>query len=340
MAPRVAAITGITGQDGSYLTELLLARGYRVFGLVRRSSQGNTGLLPVGHERLTLVPGDVLDLPSVLDLLTAAAAAAVDGEPEVYNLAAQSHVHASFDSPAYTTQVDALGALHVLEGVRRVCPRARLVQASTSEMFGSSPPPQSESTPMMPCSPYAASKLYAYWAVRTYRESYGLHASNAVSFNHESERRGAAFVTRKIAAEAARWAVTGKSELRLGNLDARRDWGHAADYVRALWLIAGHDTADDFVVATGESHSVREFFTAAFEYAGAAVQFAEDGRSAVDARTGEVLLTVDDSLRRPTEVPHLRGDARKLRAATGWVPVVDFGGLVRRMVSHEIQALV
>ena len=343
---RAALITGITGQDGSYLAELLLAKGYAVFGLLRRNSSGAMNLHRlrhlVGHERLTLLCGDVLDLASLADALTAARAAAGDDRLEVYNLAAQSFVQASFEAPLYTVHVNALGAFNVLEAVRRCgAPDVRVCQASTSEMFGASAPPQGEATPFWPRSPYGVSKLCAYWAVRNYREAYGLFACNALSFNHESERRGPEFVTRKVSLGVARLATDAAAPpLALGNLDARRDWAHATDVVAAMWQMLQLDVPDDYVVGTGEHHSVREFVEAAFEVAGMAVEWRGQGAEevGVDAETGRALVVVDQAMVRPAEVDWLHADASKLRAATGWVPRVDFRELVGRMVRRDVAA--
>lgn len=340
---RAALITGITGQDGSYLAELLLGKGYAVFGLLRRNSSGALNLCRlehlVGHDRLTLLSGDVLDLASLTDAVSAAARAAAGDRLEVYNLAAQSFVQASFEAPLYTMHVNALGALNVLEAVRRCgSPDARICQASTSEMFGASAPPQSETTPFWPRSPYGVSKVCAYWAVRNYREAYGLFACNALSFNHESERRGPEFVTRKVTQGVARLAADPAAPpLALGNLDARRDWAHAADVVRAMWDMLQLDAPDDFVVCTGRQHSVREFVEAAFAAAGVELRWRGSGLAEVgeDAGTGRALVAVDPALVRPAEVDWLQGDASKLREATGWTPAVGFRELVERMVASD-----
>lgn len=339
---RAALITGITGQDGSYLAELLLGKGYAVFGLVRRTSSGNLGRLRhvQGHERLTLLCGDVTDLASLMDAAAAAARAAGGDRLEVYNLAAQSYVMASFEAPLYTAHVNALGTMNVLEAVRRCgAPDARVCQASTSEMFGASPPPQAEGTPFWPRSPYGVSKVFGYWAVRNYREAYGMFACSAMSFNHESERRGPEFVTRKVSMGVARLAADPAAPpLALGNLDARRDWGHAVDVVRAMWQMLQLDSADDYVVCSGEHHSVREFVEEAFLAAGLSLRWRGEGAGEVgeEEATGRPLVTIDPAMTRPAEVEWLHGDASKLRAATGWEPRVDFRELVARMVRADL----
>ena len=343
---KTALITGIAGQDGSYLAELLLDKGYAVVGLLRRNSSGALNLHRLehlrGHDRLTLLCGDVTDLASLTDAVVAAEAKAAGDRLEVYNLAAQSFVGASFDAPLYTVHVNALGAMNVLEAVRR-CGAAdvRVCQASTSEMFGASAPPQSEATPFWPRSPYGVSKLCAYWAVRNYREAYGLFACNALGFNHESERRGPEFVTRKISLGVARQvADPAAPPLALGNLDARRDWSHASDVVEAMWRMLQLDAPGDYVVGAGEDHSVREFAEAAFAAAGVTLRWNGRGVDEVgeDAATGRALVVVDPALVRPAEVDHLHADASKLRAATGWLPRVGFRDLVARMVGADLVA--
>lgn len=343
---QTAFITGVTGQDGSYLAELLLGKGYRVHGLMRRSSSFNTSriehLMTAGFSaRLSLHFGDMTD-PGSLHRVLAVIRAESPRVLEVYNLAAQSHVKVSFEMPAYTAQADGVGVVNILEGIRLAgfaCP-VRFCQASTSEMFGASPPPQSEATPFYPRSPYAAAKAFGYWAVRNYREAYGMFACNSIAFNHESERRGKTFVTRKITQGVARISRGSSSPLELGNLDARRDWGHAADYVRAMWLMLQHESPDDYVVATGEQHSVREFVETAFRAAGMPVYWCGSGPEETGRLldTHEVVVRVSPRYFRPTEVDSLLGDASKLRAATGWSPEVSFPDLVRRMVLHDLAA--
>lgn len=310
-----ALIIGITGQDGSYLAELLLKKGYEVHGLVRRSSVGNLQRLVGILDRLTLHFGDLADSSSLFDVLGHAA------PQEIYNLGAMSDVKISYQSPIYSAEVTGVGALRVLEAVRQLRLPARIYQASSSEMFGSSPPPQSETTPFHPRSPYGCAKVFAYNAIVNYREAYGLHVSNGILFNHESPRRGENFVTRKIAKAVGRIVRGEQKDLYLGNLEARRDWGFAGDYVAAMWLMLQQDRPDDFVVATGEAHSVREFAAAAFGAAGL---------------NWEEFVKTDSSLFRPAEVEHLRGDARKAREQLGWQPAVSFSGLVKMMVEAEL----
>ncbi len=321
MAPR-AFITGITGQDGSYLAELLLAKGYEVHGLKRRSSSFNTSRVdPIYqdfHEpqpRFFLHYGDLTDASSLARLLD-------EIRPdEVYNLAAQSHVRVSFEIPEYTAEVVACGTLRLLEAIRRSNVRCRFYQASSSEMFGASPPPQNEQTPFHPRSPYGCAKVFAHMATVNYRESYGLHASCGILFNHESPRRGETFVTRKITRAVARIRHGLQKKLYLGNLEARRDWGWAPDYVRAMWLMLQQDRPGDYVIGTGESHSVREFAERAFAEVG------------LDYRE---FVEVDPRYFRPAEVECLQADARKARQVLGWQPEVSFPELVRRMVAADL----
>jgi GDPmannose 4,6-dehydratase len=315
---RVALITGITGQDGSYLAELLLAKGYVVHGIVRRSSTFGTQRIEHIFNRLNLHYGDVTDGGAMARLVA-------EIEPdELYNLAAQSHVRVSFDQPAYTAEAVGLGALNVLEAAR-IVPGCRVYQASSSEMYGQvAQTPQRETTPFRPRSPYGVAKVYAHWITVNYRESYGMHASCGILFNHESPRRGETFVTRKIVRAAARIASGIPEKLYLGNLDARRDWGHAADYVEAMWLMLQQDEPDDYVIATGETHSVREFCERSFAHVGL------DYRDHVE---------IDPRYYRPAEVDLLQGDASKARRALGWVPRVTFDGLVAGMMDAELQEI-
>lgn len=317
-----ALITGITGQDGSYLAELLIEKGYEVCGIIRRSSSINTErinhLYEDPHEegpRLRLVYGDLTDGSSLARILR-------EVQPdEVYNLGAQSHVRTSFDLPEYTVDVGGLGTIRLLEAIRQAGFPSRFYQASSSELFGNAPPPQSEATPFQPRSPYAVGKLAAYWATVNYREAYGLFACNGILFNHESPRRGETFVTRKIARAAAQIYHGRQDRLYLGNLDARRDWGFAGDYVEAMWLMLQQDRPDDFVVATGQSHSVREFLDEAFGY--------------LDLDWTQY-VEVDPRYTRPTEVDHLEGDASKARKMLDWTPKVGFKELVEMMVNAEL----
>lgn len=317
-----ALITGITGQDGSYLADLLLAKGYEVHGLVRRSSTRSTERIEQGDGRLVLHHGDLADGAGLARVVRSVC------PDEVYNLGAQSHVHVSFSQATYTADVTGAGVTRLLEAVRDTQESAgktiRFYQASSSEMFGKvAETPQRESTPFHPRSPYGCAKVYAHWQTINYRESYGLHASCGILFNHESPRRGEEFVTRKIAKGVAK-IVTGKQDtLRLGNLDAKRDWGFAGDYVQAMWLMLQQDTPDDYVIATGETHTVREFCEAAFDEVG------------MDYLTHVVC---DPALHRPAEVDLLLGDASKARRVLGWTPTVTFRDLVTMMVDAELQA--
>ncbi|MEU5960664.1 GDP-mannose 4,6-dehydratase [Micromonospora parva] len=322
---RVALITGITGQDGSYLSELLLDKGYTVHGLKRRSSSFNTERIdridvhPRNPEaRLFLHYSDLSDAGSLVALLR-------DIQPdEIYNLGAQSHVRVSFDIPSYTADVTGMGALRLLEAARLAGVSSRFYQASSSEMFGSTPPPQREETPFHPRSPYACAKVFAYWAAVNYRESYGMHCSNGILFNHESPRRGENFVTRKISRAVARIEAGIQDKLYLGNLDAIRDWGYAPEYMEAVWLTLQQDEPGDFVVATGEGHTVREFVEAAFAHVGL---------------DWDRYVVTDPAYFRPAEVDALIGDYSKARRQLGWAPKTHFTDLVRVMVDADRQLL-
>ena len=325
MSSKRALITGITGQDGSYLAELLLSKGYEVHGIIRRSSSFNTGridrLYRDPHDpdtRLFLHYGDLVDSTVVSKILREVT------PDEVYHLGAQSHVRVSYDIPEYTGDVTALGTTRLLEAIRQEDLAARFYQASSSEMFGTNPEvPSSELTEFRPASPYAAAKVYAYWMTINYREAYGLFATNGILFNHESERRGATFVTRKIARGVAD-VLAGRSDvIYLGNIDAQRDWGHAADYVEAMWMMLQTDEPDDYVIATGEAHSVREFLEEAFGYVGL---------------EWEPHVRQDERYFRPVDPPILVGDPSKALAALGWKPKVTFRQLVRSMVDAELAA--
>ena len=316
-----ALITGVTGQDGSYLSEFLLEKGYEVHGIIRRSSVDFRDRIAhlEGHPRFVLHFGDLTDSMSLVKVIGKVR------PDEIYNLAAQGHVRVSFDMPGYTGDVDALGTMRMLEAVRTsgIGRDVRFYQASTSELFGKvEESPQRETTPFHPRSPYAVAKLYAYWAVRNYREAYGLFAANGILFNHESPRRGQAYVTRKITRAAARIKLGLQDKLYLGNLDARRDWGFAGDYVEGMWRILQHDRPDDFVLATGESHSVREFAEAAFS------------RLGLDWRE---YVVHDERYERPSEVDELLGDATKARKELGWEPKVSFPELVAMMVDADLK---
>lgn len=313
-----AFITGLTGQDGAYLAELLISKDYEVHGLMRRSSTDNLSRLGPLVSRLQLHYGDLGDSGSMVRALRKA-------QPnEIYNLGAMSHVGVSFDNPEYTVDVTGAGAIRLLEAVRDVAPNARVYQASSSEMFGSTPPPQNEETPFHPRSPYGCSKVFAYWAAVNYRESYGMFVSNGILFNHESPRRGETFVTRKISQAVASIYAGRQTELRLGNLRARRDWGFAGDFVEAMWLMLQHDMPGDFVVATGQMHTVSEFCEAAFSSVG--LDWQKYVRS-------------DTALFRPAEVDALQGDASKARQILGWTPKVNFKELASMMVQADIAAL-
>jgi GDPmannose 4,6-dehydratase len=316
---RRALITGITGQDGSYLADLLLEKGYEVIGLVRRSSTLSFERVAHIQDRITIVPGDLLDEVSII-------AALREYRPhEVYNLAAQSFVQTSFSQPVFTGEATALGVTRVLDAIRLVDPEIRFYQASSSEMFGKvQAVPQNESTPFYPRSPYGVAKLYGHWITINYRESYDLHASSGILFNHESPRRGLEFVTRKVTHGAASIAAGLSKELRLGNLEAQRDWGFAGDYVRAMWSMLQQDHPSDFVISTGETHTVRELCEVAFARAGL---------------NYEDHVVIDDKFFRPAEVDLLVGDATRAERLLGWKPEVDFGGLVEMMVDADMDAL-
>jgi GDPmannose 4,6-dehydratase len=334
-----ALITGITGQDGSYLAELLLAKGYEVHGIIRRSSSFNTGRIdhlyqaPYEHDRqLVLHYGDLTDGSNISRLIARLA------PDEIYNLGAQSHVKVSFEVPEYTAEVDALGTIRLLDAIKDSGIPTRFYQASTSEMFGKvRETPQKEDTPFYPRSPYGAAKLYAYWATVNYREAYGLFACNGILFNHESPRRGPTFVTRKITQGVARIRHGLQETLFLGNLDARRDWGYAPEFVEGMWMMLQRPAPRDYVLATGEAHTVEELCALAFERAGMPLTFEGDGveRVGVDAR-GAVRVAVDPRYFRPTEVELLIGDASLARAELGWSPKVRFAELVALMVDADL----
>ncbi|MFO0789869.1 MAG: GDP-mannose 4,6-dehydratase [Pirellulales bacterium] len=337
-----ALITGITGQDGSYLAELLLGKGYEVFGMVRRSSSFNTSridhIYQDPHEedvRLRLVYGDLADGSSLDQIVK------TTRPDEIYNLGAQSHVRVSFDIPEYTSEITGIGCIRLLEAIRETGLKCRFYQASSSEMYGKvAEVPQTERTPFHPRSPYACAKVFAFGATRNYRESYGLFAVNGIMFNHESPRRGETFVTRKITRGVARIRAGLQDCLYLGNLAARRDWGYAADYVNAMWLMLQADAPEDFVIATGESHSVREFCELAFELAGIPIRWdgAEMKEVGVDAK-GKIRVRIDPRYFRPAEVDLMQGDSSYAREQLGWRPTVTFKGLVKLMVEADIAAL-
>ena len=345
---KVALITGITGQDGSFLAEFLLEKGYEVHGIIRRSSSFNTGRIEhlyfdewvrdMKQQRsINLHYGDMTDSSSLIRIIQ------MTQPDEIYNLAAQSHVKVSFDVPEYTAEADATGTLRLLEAVRILGleRKTRIYQASTSELFGLvQEVPQRETTPFYPRSPYGVAKLYGYWITKNYRESYGMFAVNGILFNHESERRGENFVTRKITLAAARIAAGQQDKLYLGNLDALRDWGYARDYVECMWLMLQHEQPEDFVIATGEQHSVREFTERAFAHVGIELRWQGEGvgEQGIDKATGRVLVEVDPKYFRPAEVETLLGDPTKAKTLLGWNPQkTSFEELVRLMVEHDVQ---
>jgi GDPmannose 4,6-dehydratase len=345
---KIALISGITGQDGSYLAELLIEKGYEVHGLLRRSSSFNTGRIEhlyldewvrdMQQKRLVnLHYADMTDSSSLIRVIQSVK------PDEIYNLAAQSHVKVSFDVPEYTAEVDAVGTLRLLEAVRILGleKSTRIYQASTSELFGLvQEVPQKETTPFYPRSPYGVAKLYGFWITKNYRESYSMYAVNGILFNHESERRGETFVTRKITIAAARIAQGMQDKLYLGNLDAMRDWGYAKDYVECMWLMLQHHEPEDFVIATGEMHSVREFCTLAFAEAGISLRWEGEGinEKGIDVSTGNVLVEVDPKYFRPAEVEQLLGDPTKARTLLGWNPTkTSFSELVKKMVTHDMR---
>jgi GDPmannose 4,6-dehydratase len=338
-----ALVTGITGQDGSYLAEFLLAKGYTVYGIVRPSSTFNRGRIDhlqdystTAEGQLVLHYGDMLDTSSIIRTLEKT-------EPdEIYHLAAQSHVQVSFTLPEYTAQVDAIGTLRLLDCLRETKLNARFYQASTSELYGKvQETPQSERTPFYPRSPYAVAKLYAYWLVVNYRESYGIFASNGILFNHESPRRGENFVTRKVTLGAARIRHGLQQKILLGNLDARRDWGFAPEYVEGMWRILQYQTPDDFVLATGKCFTVREFCTRALARAGFSVEWTGTGAAerGIDSETGKVLVEVDRQYYRPAEVDLLQGNAEKAKTLLGWEAKTDLATLVDIMVDADMRLI-
>jgi len=327
---KVALITGITGQDGSYLAELLLQKGYEVHGIVRRSSLINTHRIDHIYEKIHLHYGDLTDATNLIGVIKKV-------EPdEIYNLGAQSHVKVSFETPEYTGQVDGLGTLRVLEAVRLLGMQddVRIYQASTSELYGLvQAVPQTETTPFYPRSPYGVAKLYGYWIVKNYRESYGMHCSSGILFNHESPRRGETFVTRKITQGLSRISVGLQDILYLGNLDAKRDWGHAKDFVEAMWLMLQQDEPDDYVIATGQQYSVREFVDKAAPYFGLRLEWRGEGLNevGVDIMSKRIVVAVDEKYFRPAEVESLLGDPTKAKEKLGWEPTTTFDQLVEDM---------
>ncbi len=344
MTDKVALISGVTGQDGALLAELLVQKGYIVHGIKRRSSSFNSERIDhlyvdphIGDPKFFLHYGDMTDATNIIRLVQETA------PTEIYNLAAQSHVQVSFETPEYTANADGLGTLRFLESIRilNMEDRVRFYQASTSELFGASPPPQNEKTPFYPRSPYAAAKLYAYWITVNYREAYGFHASNGILFNHEGPTRGETFVTRKITRAVAAIEAGVQDRIYLGNLDAKRDWGHARDYVDGMWRILQQSEPDDYVLATGEAHSVREFVEEAFAWIGSTIEWRGSGveEQGYDAGTGALRVEVDPYYFRPTEVAHLLGDPAKAREQLGWEPTITFKQLVSEMVDADRRAL-
>ncbi len=344
-APKVALITGVTGQDGAFLAELLLAKGYTVHGVKRRSSSFNTGRIDHLYQdthktgvRFFLHYGDMTDATNLIRLVQ-------EVQPdEIYNLAAQSHVQVSFETPEYTANADGMGTLRLLEAIRilDLKDKTRFYQASTSELYGKvQEVPQSEKTPFYPRSPYGAAKLYGYWITVNYREAYGYHASNGILFNHESPLRGETFVTRKITRAVASIELKLQDKLYLGNLDAKRDWGHARDYVEGMWRIVQQKKADDFVLATGETHAVREFVELAFAEVGREIRWKGKGagEKGLDAKSGKVLVEVDPRYFRPAEVDLLLGDPRKAHKVLGWKHKTTFRAMVKEMVAADMSSV-
>lgn len=330
--PKIALITGVTGQDGSILAELLLGKGYEVHGVQEYSALPDTH--NIDHlDGLKLHYGDLTDGGSLMRLIAQII------PDEIYNMGAQSHVKVSFDTPEHTANVNGLGALRVLEAIRALGleGHVRFYQASSSEMFGTAPAPQDENTVFLPCSPYGTSKLFAYWSVRQYREAYRMHASNGILFNHESPVRGEEFVTRKITKAVGEIEAGRRQVLKLGNLDAKRDWGHARDYMEAVWRMVQQERSDDYVIATGEAHSVREFVEVAFGCVGISIEWQGEGvhECGINMGTGDVVVEVDPALFRPNEIHHLLGNPAKAFQKLGWVPQTGFDELVREMVAAD-----
>jgi len=335
---KAALVTGVTGQDGSYLSEFLLNKGYTVYGLCRYCSEKKRSRLThlLSHNEFHLMEGDLTDTARINSIINSFEQY---DSLEVYNLGAQSHVKVSFDQPEYTANVDALGTLRILEAIRQCgfSQKVRFYQAGTSEMFGASKPPQSETTPFYPRSPYGVAKLYAYWIVKNYRESYSMYACTGVLFNHESERRGEEFVTRKVTLGLAEYLKTGKV-LELGNLDSARDWGHAQDYVEGMWMMLQREYPDDFVIGTGETHTIREFVELAGKTAGLNVTWSgsgvdEEGRDS----NGNLFVRINQEYYRPAEVDNLRADPSRARLILGWAPSISFQELVKRMMESDLK---
>lgn len=331
-----ALITGITGQDGSYLAELLLEKGYKVYGLVRRKSKLDFNNAEHLKDKVEFVFGDMTDVSSLIRAMK------ISNADEVYNLAAQSFVATSWESPLATAEIDAIGVTNILEAIRTVKPEARFYQASTSEMFGLVQEiPQKETTPFYPRSPYGVAKLYGHWITKNYRESYGLYECSGILFNHESERRGEEFVTRKITKAVARIKKGLQDTLELGNLDAKRDWGHSKDYVEAMWLMLQQENADDYVISTGETHPVREFVELAFKAADIEIQWygKEENEYATIKGTDKVVVRVNPKFYRPAEVELLIGDCSKAEKVLGWERKISYQELIKRMVENDLKLL-
>lgn len=329
-----ALVTGITGQDGSYLAELLLEKGYNVYGIMRRKSVVDYGNVEHIKDKIQFIYADMTDVISLINAMK------ISQADEVYNLAAQSFVATSWEQPIATADIDALGVTNMLEAIRTVKPTARFYQASTSEMFGLVQEiPQKETTQFYPRSPYGVAKLYGHWITKNYRESFGLYACSGILFNHESERRGKEFVTRKITDAVARIKNGLQSHLELGNMDSKRDWGHSKDYVNAMWLMLQQETPDDYVIATNETRTVREFVEIAFQHVGIEIEWNGSGvdETGIDKATGKVIVKINPKFFRPAEVDILLGDPTKAEKSLGWVREISFADLVKRMVSNDMQ---
>lgn len=328
-----ALITGVTGQDGSYLAELLLEEGYEVYGIMRRKSVVDYGNVEHLKDKIHFIYADMTDLPSLVNAMK------ISQADEVYNLAAQSFVGTSWEQPLATAEIDALGVTNMLEAIRIVKPEAHFYQAATSEMFGKvQEMPQTEKTPFYPRSPYGVAKVYGFWITKNYRESYDMYACSGILFNHESERRGLEFVTRKITDAVARIKLGVLDHVELGSMDAKRDWGHAKDYVRAMWLMLQQDQADDYVIATNETRTVREFVEAAFRHVGIDVEWKGTGvdEIGIDKATGKTIVTINPKFFRPAEVEVLLGNPEKGEKALGWKREISFDELVKRMVQNDL----
>jgi len=333
---KTALVTGITGQDGSYLAELLIEKGYEVHGIIRRSSSFNTGRIDHIFDQVTLHYGDLVDSSNLVSIM------AKVRPDEVYNLGAQSHVKVSFEEPDYTAQTDGAGTLRILEAIRTVGleKTTRFYQASTSELYGKvQEVPQKETTPFYPRSPYAVAKLYAYWIVVNYREAYDMYGCNGILFNHESPRRGGTFVTKKVTSCVARMKAGRQDKLILGNLDSKRDWGHARDYVKAMWMMLQQEKPVDYVIATAKQYSVRQLVTLCFEMVGIAIEWRGEGVSeeGIDKATNKVLVQVSEKYFRPTEVETLLGDCSKAKKELGWTPETSFKKLVHEMMEYDLK---